>query len=49
MLTENDEVILLSLLFDRDNWDTGYENLLVRQARPYAGDTYGLHLPLLAG
>lgn len=39
----------VNLLFDRDNWDTGYESLWVRQARPYAGDTYGLHLPLLAG
>ncbi|HAX2248630.1 TPA: DUF2345 domain-containing protein, partial [Escherichia coli] len=26
-----------------------YESLWVRQSRPYAGDTYGLHLPLLAG
>ncbi|MDK9355122.1 type VI secretion system tip protein VgrG, partial [Lelliottia sp. V106_10] len=39
----------VNLLFDRDNWDTGYESLWVRQARAYAGDTYGLHLPLLAG
>ncbi|MCS5961039.1 phage baseplate assembly protein V [Klebsiella pneumoniae subsp. pneumoniae] len=28
---------------------TGFESLWVRQSRPYAGDTYGLHLPLLAG
>ncbi|MRS17528.1 type VI secretion system tip protein VgrG, partial [Enterobacteriaceae bacterium RIT691] len=39
----------VNLLFDRDSWDAGYESLWVRQARPYAGDTYGLHLPLLAG
>lgn len=39
----------VNLLFDRDSWDTGYESLWVRQARPYAGDTCGLHLPLLAG
>ena len=35
--------------FDRDTWKPGYESLWVRQSRPYAGDTYGLHLPLLAG
>lgn len=28
---------------------TGFESLWVRQSRPYAGNTYGLHLPLLAG
>ncbi|MHA6673451.1 type VI secretion system Vgr family protein [Enterobacter mori] len=39
----------VSMLFDRDTWDTGFESLWVRQSRPYAGDTYGLHLPLLAG
>ena len=37
------------MLFDRDNWETGLESLWVRQSRPYAGDTFGLHLPLLAG
>lgn len=39
----------VSMLFDRDNWETGFESLWVRQSRPYAGDAYGLHLPLLAG
>ncbi|KGD77106.1 type IV secretion protein Rhs [Pantoea agglomerans] len=39
----------VNMLFDRDNWDTGFESLWVRQSRPYAGDTYGLHLPLLSG
>ncbi|HFP9258226.1 TPA: DUF2345 domain-containing protein, partial [Klebsiella michiganensis] len=39
----------VNLLFDRDHWQPGEESLWVRQARPYAGDTYGLHLPLLAG
>lgn len=39
----------VKMLFDRDNWDTGFESLWVRQSRPYAGDTFGLHLPLLAG
>lgn len=37
------------MLFDRARWETGFESLWVRQSRPYAGDTYGLHLPLLAG
>ena len=39
----------VNMLFDRENWETGFESLWVRQSRPYAGDTYGLHLPLLAG
>lgn len=39
----------VNMLFDRDNWYTGFESLWVRQSRPYAGDTYGLHLPLLSG
>ncbi|HID4134229.1 TPA: type VI secretion system Vgr family protein [Pluralibacter gergoviae] len=39
----------VNLLFDRAQWETGFESLWVRQSRPYAGDTYGLHLPLLAG
>ena len=38
----------VNLDFDRDTWKPGYESLWVRQSRPYAGDTYGLHLPLLA-
>jgi len=39
----------VNMQFDRDNWEAGFESLWVRQSRPYAGDTYGLHLPLLAG
>ncbi|KGD76236.1 type VI secretion system Vgr family protein [Pantoea vagans] len=39
----------VNMLFDRDSWETGFESLWVRQSRQYAGDTYGLHLPLLAG
>ena len=39
----------VSMMFDRAAWETGFESLWVRQARAYAGDTYGLHLPLLAG
>lgn len=37
----------VNLDFDRDTWKPGFESLWVRQSRPYAGDTYGLHLPLL--
>ncbi|WP_160287195.1 type VI secretion system Vgr family protein [Pseudomonas knackmussii] len=36
-------------LFDRDAWPAGQESMWLRLARPYAGDTHGLHLPLLAG
>ena len=39
----------VNMLFDRARWETGFESLWVRQSRPYAGDTFGLHLPLLAG
>ncbi|MFL3234664.1 type VI secretion system Vgr family protein [Klebsiella pneumoniae] len=39
----------VNMLFDRARWETGFESLWVRQSRLYAGDTYGLHLPLLAG
>ena len=36
-------------LFDRDTWKPGEESMWLRLARPYAGDTHGLHLPLIAG
>ncbi|MDU9393623.1 type VI secretion system tip protein VgrG [Pseudomonas sp. zfem002] len=36
-------------LFDRDTWDAGKESVWLRLARPYAGATYGLHLPLVQG
>jgi len=39
----------VSFMFDRDNWAPGEESLWLRLARPYAGDTYGLHLPLIPG
>ncbi|WP_166359587.1 type VI secretion system Vgr family protein [Pseudomonas akapageensis] len=39
----------VNFLFDRDTWPRGEESMWLRRARPYAGDTYGLHLPLLAG
>ncbi|PNB31355.1 type VI secretion system Vgr family protein, partial [Pseudomonas sp. FW305-131] len=39
----------VKFLFDRDTWKTGQESKWLRQARSYAGDTHGLHLPLIAG
>ncbi|WP_133771002.1 type VI secretion system Vgr family protein [Pseudomonas graminis] len=39
----------VSFLFDRDSWEVGEESLWLRLARPYAGDTHGLHLPLICG
>jgi type VI secretion system secreted protein VgrG len=39
----------VSFLFDRDSWKPGEESLWLRLARPYAGDTHGLHLPLICG
>lgn len=36
-------------LFDRDTWPAGRESMWLRLARPYAGDTYGLHFPLIQG
>ncbi|MBD2805885.1 type VI secretion system tip protein VgrG [Xenorhabdus sp. ZM] len=35
--------------FDLDGWEQGYAYLWVRLAKPYAGDTYGWHAPLLDG
>ncbi|AUG08475.1 type VI secretion system Vgr family protein [Pseudomonas sp. S09G 359] len=39
----------VNFLFDRDTWKPGQESVWLRLARPYAGDTHGLHLPLIAG
>ena len=39
----------VNFLFDRDTWKPGQESMWLRLARPYAGDTHGLHLPLIAG
>ncbi|WP_207882870.1 type VI secretion system Vgr family protein [Pseudomonas sp. 30_B] len=39
----------VEFLFDRTPWKRGHSSAWLRLARPYAGDTYGLHLPLLAG
>ncbi|WP_392563619.1 type VI secretion system tip protein VgrG [Orbus wheelerorum] len=35
--------------FDLKTWRSGEESLWVRLARPYAGDTYGFHFPLIDG
>ncbi|MER5081738.1 type VI secretion system Vgr family protein [Providencia stuartii] len=34
---------------DRDEKAKGYESMPVRLAKPYAGDTYGMHFPLIQG
>lgn len=34
---------------DRDDKKMGYESMPVRLAKPYAGDTYGMHFPLIQG
>ena len=39
----------VSFLFDRDSWSQGQESAWLRLARPYAGATHGLHLPLICG
>lgn len=35
--------------FDLKNWKNGEESLWIRLAKPYAGDTYGFHFPLIDG
>lgn len=37
------------LNFDRNSTEQGYAYLWLRMAKPYAGDTYGWHAPLLDG
>ncbi|WP_430999762.1 type VI secretion system Vgr family protein [Klebsiella pneumoniae] len=39
----------VKLDFDRDSTEQGYAYLWLRLAKPYAGDTYGFHSPLLDG
>ncbi|MBD2802137.1 type VI secretion system tip protein VgrG [Xenorhabdus sp. M] len=34
---------------DRDEKRPGYESMPMRLAKPYAGDTYGIHFPLIQG
>ncbi|WP_053144954.1 type VI secretion system Vgr family protein [Erwinia billingiae] len=33
--------------FDRTEWQKGFESCWLRLAKPYSGDTYGFHMPLL--
>ena len=33
--------------FDRTEWRKGFESCWLRLAKPYSGDTYGFHMPLL--
>ena len=35
--------------FDLKSWKNGEESLWVRLAKPYAGDSYGFHFPLIDG
>ncbi len=39
----------VKLDFDRNNTEKGYAYLWLRLAKPYAGETYGWHAPLLDG
>ncbi|BCG27723.1 type IV secretion protein Rhs [Pseudomonas tohonis] len=39
----------VNFLFDQDTWPAGQESMWLRLARAYAGDTHGLHLPLIQG
>ncbi|UNK63169.1 type VI secretion system Vgr family protein [Buttiauxella ferragutiae] len=39
----------VKLDFDRNSSEPGYAYLWLRMAKPYAGDTYGWHAPLLDG
>lgn len=33
----------------REDAEAGYNSLWIRQAKPYPGDTYGWHMPLIDG
>ncbi|WP_350307727.1 type VI secretion system Vgr family protein, partial [Photorhabdus viridis] len=46
---DKDGLYRVAFDFDRADWPQGEESLWVRLARPYAGDTYGFHWPLLIG
>ncbi|MCA6219799.1 type VI secretion system Vgr family protein [Photorhabdus antumapuensis] len=46
---DKDGLYKVAFDFDRAEWPQGGESLWVRLARPYAGDTYGFHWPLLEG
>ncbi|WP_350307809.1 phage baseplate assembly protein V, partial [Photorhabdus viridis] len=46
---DKDGLYRVAFDFDRADWPQGGESLWVRLARPYAGDTYGFHWPLLIG
>ncbi|EWG64832.1 hypothetical protein P348_04634 [Enterobacter sp. DC3] len=39
----------MKLDFSREDAEQGYHYLWIRQAKPYAGDTYGWHTPLITG
>lgn len=39
----------VKLDFSREDAEQGYNYLWIRQAKPYAGETYGWHIPLIDG
>jgi len=39
----------VKLDFSREEAEPGYNYLWIRQAKPYAGETYGWHMPLTDG
>jgi type VI secretion system secreted protein VgrG len=39
----------VKLDFSREDAEPGYSYLWIRQAKPYSGDTYGWHTPLMDG
>ncbi|MCO6524174.1 MAG: DUF2345 domain-containing protein, partial [Candidatus Schmidhempelia sp.] len=39
----------VKLNFDLSTWKNGEESLWLRLAKPYSGDTYGFHFPLIDG
>lgn len=39
----------VKFLFDLAHWKAGEESVWLRQAKPYSGDKYGFHFPLIDG
>jgi type VI secretion system secreted protein VgrG len=45
--TDNQGRYIVKFDFDLEEKEKGYESAFIRLGRPYAGDTFGLHFPLL--
>ncbi|MCR3711393.1 type VI secretion system tip protein VgrG [Citrobacter freundii] len=43
------QVLTMKFDADQDSKQQGYESMLLRLAKPYGGDTYGIHFPLIQG